>query len=158
MSGRQTVWIDLSRCTGCATCVGVCPVGAIHIMSDKAHIDGEICTGCGACVDACPEGAIQFVVEGEIVSVQEWPLPAVLEPRPIAEAAGAAAVATGTVLLKKAAQALVRSLGQWLTHRSAARGPFPGHAQGTGTEASAGVEGKSGGRRGHRVRHRRRGR
>ena len=158
MSDGHTPWVDLSRCRGCAICVEVCPVDAIVMISDKAHIDDEICTGCGACVDACPEGAVQFVVEGEIVSVQEWPLPAVLEPRPIAEAAGAAAVATGTVLLKKAAQALVRSLGQWLTHRSAARGAFPGHAQGTGTEASAGVEGKSGGRRGHRVRHRRRGR
>jgi Fe-S-cluster-containing hydrogenase component 2 len=151
MSDRHTLWVDLSRCIGCATCVAVCPVDAIHIMSDKAHIDDETCTGCGACADACPEGAVQFVLEGEIVAVQERPVPAVPEPKPVAETAGIAGVAlaaAGTVLLRNAARALVESVGRWLTHRSAGRGA-------KGPAASGGARGQAGG---HRARHRRRGR
>ena len=151
MSERQTPWVDQSRCIGCATCVAVCPVDAIHVMNEKAHIDDEICTGCGACVDACPEGAIQFVIEGEIVAVQERPVPVLREPRPVAETgsmAGAALAAAGTVLLRNAADALVGSVSRWLRHRSAGRGAV-------GRAASGGALGQAGG---HRERHRRRGR
>jgi Fe-S-cluster-containing hydrogenase component 2 len=158
MSDRQRLWIDGQRCAGCATCVEVCPIDAISIVNDKARIDDEMCTGCGACVDACPEGAIQHVIEGEIVPVRERPLPSVRPPSPVAEAAGAAVVATGTALLRNAAKALVQAVGEWLTDRSAARGPLPGRARDTGAEASAPAEGGGGVSGGHRARHRRRGR
>ncbi len=49
--------INIEKCTGCATCVNVCPFGAIIIKEDKAFIT-EACTLCGACVESCPEGAI----------------------------------------------------------------------------------------------------
>jgi Fe-S-cluster-containing hydrogenase component 2 len=150
MSDRQTPWVDLSRCIGCATCIDVCPVDAISMLNDKAHIDDEICTGCGACVDACPNAAVQFVVEGAVVPVWERSLPATLQPGPVTDITGA--TAAGTILLREAVTSLVREVFRRLTRRSAA-----GHAERSGAEASVGVAGNSGGRAGRRVRHRRRG-
>ncbi len=49
--------IDIEKCTGCGTCVNVCPFAAIIIKEDKAFIT-EACTLCGACVESCPENAI----------------------------------------------------------------------------------------------------
>ncbi len=58
--------IDIEKCTGCGTCVNVCPFGAIILKEDKAFIT-EACTLCGACVESCPESAIidERVGEGE---------------------------------------------------------------------------------------------
>ncbi len=49
--------IDIEKCTGCGTCLNVCPFGAIIIKEYKAFIT-EACTLCGACVESCPESAI----------------------------------------------------------------------------------------------------
>ncbi|WP_353683379.1 electron transfer flavoprotein subunit alpha [Thermodesulfovibrio sp. 3907-1M] len=49
--------INIEKCTGCGTCVNVCPFGAIELRSFKAVIT-ESCTLCGACVESCPESAI----------------------------------------------------------------------------------------------------
>ena len=158
MSDRQSLWIDVQRCTGCATCVQVCPVGAIRLENDKAHLDDGICTGCGACVDACPEGAMQHVIEGEIVPVRATPVPAVRRPSPVAEAAGAVVVAGGTALLRRASNALAQAVDQWLTDRSAGRGVSPEHPPDTGGEALPGAQRGGGRGAGHRARWRRRGR
>ena len=158
MSDRQTPWTDIQRCTGCATCVAVCPVDAISIVNDKAQIDDEICTGCGACVDACPEGAMQFVIEGEIVPVEEYPVPAMPRPGSAAESVGAAVVTTGAMLVKEVARTLVRSVGRRLTDRDAPTTPLPGQTQHTGDRGSPAAGGAPGERGGHRERRRRRGR
>ncbi len=49
--------VDIEKCTGCGTCVNVCPFGAIILDKEKAIIT-EACTLCGACVESCPEEAI----------------------------------------------------------------------------------------------------
>lgn len=49
--------IEIEKCTGCETCVSVCPFAAIIIKDGRAFIT-EACTLCGACVEACPESAI----------------------------------------------------------------------------------------------------
>ncbi len=144
---KQTVWVDVTRCTGCGACVEVCPVGAIALVDGKARVDEELCTGCGACVDACPEGAIQPVVQGELVSAPERPAPTVYRPSPLAETAGAAVVVAGTGLLMKAAGALARAVGRWLTRRSAVTRP----SAGSGT-SPAGDRGGTGRQRRHRRR------
>lgn len=46
------------RCTGCGTCLDVCPVEAIRIEDGRAKITIE-CMDCGACLSVCPEGAIK---------------------------------------------------------------------------------------------------
>lgn len=49
--------IDRDKCTGCSSCVLVCPFGLIELINDKAHIN-EGCTLCGACQAACSYEAI----------------------------------------------------------------------------------------------------
>ena len=51
------VKVDKEKCTGCAGCVDICPVGAIKIENGKAVID-ESCVDCGACIAQCPLQAI----------------------------------------------------------------------------------------------------
>ncbi len=42
--------IDNNRCIGCANCVPVCPMGAIHITDDGfSEISQEVCVECYAC-------------------------------------------------------------------------------------------------------------
>ncbi len=53
------VEVDRDECTGCETCVEVCPVEAISIKDDKALIDQEKCTQCETCVPECPVEAIK---------------------------------------------------------------------------------------------------
>ncbi|MEJ2314267.1 MAG: FAD-binding protein [Nitrospirota bacterium] len=49
--------IDLSKCTGCESCLASCPFDAIEIVEGKAYIN-EYCQACMACLSTCPEGAI----------------------------------------------------------------------------------------------------
>lgn len=51
--------IDKTKCVGCHTCMGVCPMGAISVDADgKCVIDTAKCVGCGACASVCPVTAI----------------------------------------------------------------------------------------------------
>jgi heterodisulfide reductase subunit A2 len=53
--------VDDARCSGCRTCVGVCPFKAIGFDPDRklAVVDPALCEGCGTCVAACPSAAMQ---------------------------------------------------------------------------------------------------
>jgi len=147
----RTMWVDVTRCTGCGACVQVCPVGAIALMDGKAHIDEELCTGCGICASACPEDAIQPIIHGELIPAPARPVPTAYRPGPLAETAGVAVVATGVGLLTKAAGTLARAVGRWLTRLFTETGP----------SAANGVsvaEGRGSAGRGRRARHRQRGR
>lgn len=46
------------NCTGCTSCVKVCPTEAIRIRNGKAQIDNSRCVDCGNCVMICPFHAI----------------------------------------------------------------------------------------------------
>ncbi len=55
--------VDPGRCTGCATCVDVCPKGVYSLYRldgrEKSSVARfEDCCQCTACVKQCPEGAI----------------------------------------------------------------------------------------------------
>jgi heterodisulfide reductase subunit A len=56
----NTAWVDEELCSGCKTCLGLCPYHAISRDSEKgvAVIDEALCKGCGTCVAGCPSGAI----------------------------------------------------------------------------------------------------
>jgi heterodisulfide reductase subunit A len=52
--------VDQTRCSGCRTCVPVCPYKAISFDGavDAAFVNRVLCMGCGTCVAACPAGAM----------------------------------------------------------------------------------------------------
>ncbi|HAA89475.1 MAG: 4 Fe-4S ferredoxin [Thermoanaerobacterales bacterium 50_218] len=51
--------VDLDKCTGCGTCVDVCPNEVLEIVDDKCKVvNPDDCTECESCVEECPEGAI----------------------------------------------------------------------------------------------------
>ncbi|HIQ23151.1 MAG TPA: CoB--CoM heterodisulfide reductase iron-sulfur subunit A family protein [Planctomycetes bacterium] len=57
----NTVEIDEEKCSGCKTCLGMCPYHAISRDDQKgvAVVNQAMCKGCGTCAAACPSGAIR---------------------------------------------------------------------------------------------------
>jgi heterodisulfide reductase subunit A len=57
----STAFVDAAACSGCRTCVPLCPFGAISFDADTnlAAVNEVLCKGCGVCVAACPSGALQ---------------------------------------------------------------------------------------------------
>ena len=67
--------IDESVCSGCRTCLNLCPFGAISYIEEKrvCQVNEALCKGCGTCAAACPSQAItarQFTTE-ELMSQVE---------------------------------------------------------------------------------------
>lgn len=53
-------------CTGCCTCVSLCPNGALRIIKDNngifiPQLNESICNGCGTCLMVCPAYNADFV-------------------------------------------------------------------------------------------------
>nr|WP_319375281.1 DUF362 domain-containing protein [uncultured Methanoregula sp.] len=59
------------RCTGCASCMKVCPEKAITVKQKKSVLDRDLCIGCFECMHACPENAIDIDWETEIPQFME---------------------------------------------------------------------------------------
>ena len=56
------VKVDHEKCTGCGTCVEVCPVGVFEIQNEKSvPVNVDECLACRACETQCPEGAIEVI-------------------------------------------------------------------------------------------------
>jgi heterodisulfide reductase subunit A len=55
-----TAIIEEEICSGCKTCIALCPYNAISFNEDKkvSVINEALCKGCGTCAAACPSGAI----------------------------------------------------------------------------------------------------
>ena len=53
--------VDHEKCSGCATCVEICPYGAM-IVNDEGLAETILaaCKGCGSCAASCPERAISM--------------------------------------------------------------------------------------------------
>jgi heterodisulfide reductase subunit A len=69
-AGGRVAVVDENMCTGCLTCVRVCPFEAPRIQSNltgtgniagAAYIETAICQGCGICAAECPARAIQLM-------------------------------------------------------------------------------------------------
>jgi len=67
--GGVVATVDAAKCTGCLTCVRICPFGAAQInptltgvggILGAAEIKGAACRGCGLCPAECPAKAIQL--------------------------------------------------------------------------------------------------
>jgi heterodisulfide reductase subunit A len=56
-----TADIDEAKCSGCQTCVPLCPFTAITFNREKkvSELNAALCKGCGTCVAACPSHAAE---------------------------------------------------------------------------------------------------
>jgi len=56
----NTAYVREDDCSGCKSCIPLCPYTAISFVTDKkkASINEALCKGCGVCVAACPSGSI----------------------------------------------------------------------------------------------------
>jgi heterodisulfide reductase subunit A len=54
-------FVDEDVCSGCRTCIGLCPYNAIEFVAlngkGVSRVNEALCKGCGTCVSACPSGA-----------------------------------------------------------------------------------------------------
>ncbi|MCX6152675.1 MAG: CoB--CoM heterodisulfide reductase iron-sulfur subunit A family protein [Candidatus Kapabacteria bacterium] len=57
----NTAFITEEECSGCKSCIHLCPYTAISFLEEKkkAFINEALCKGCGTCVAACPSGSIK---------------------------------------------------------------------------------------------------
>jgi heterodisulfide reductase subunit A len=57
----NTAYVVEEDCSGCRTCLTICPFSAItrDEVKQKAVINEALCKGCGTCVAACPSGSIR---------------------------------------------------------------------------------------------------
>lgn len=69
-AGGRIAVVDDAKCTGCLTCVRICPFGVPIIKPNltgvgnimgAAYIETAVCQGCGICVAECPARAIQLM-------------------------------------------------------------------------------------------------
>jgi heterodisulfide reductase subunit A-like polyferredoxin len=67
-AGGRVAVVQPEKCTGCLTCVRICPYGVPVIVPDQpgaggimgaAYVEPAICQGCGICATECPARAIQ---------------------------------------------------------------------------------------------------
>ena len=49
--------INSDKCTGCKTCVEICPVAVFAMKDGKATVKNDECIGCRACESQCPSEA-----------------------------------------------------------------------------------------------------
>ncbi len=63
LNGNRILTHYPERCTSCASCIEVCPIGVWARDEHKKTVlaDRPACTGCTACLNQCPEGAIEAV-------------------------------------------------------------------------------------------------
>ncbi len=57
----NTAFVVEEECSGCKSCVPLCPYSAISFIEEKAkaYINEALCKGCGTCVASCPSGSIK---------------------------------------------------------------------------------------------------
>ncbi len=57
----NTAYVIEDVCSGCKTCIPLCPYSAISFKSETktAAVNEALCKGCGTCVAACPSGSLR---------------------------------------------------------------------------------------------------
>jgi NAD-dependent dihydropyrimidine dehydrogenase PreA subunit len=57
--------VDAEKCTGCGSCVDICPVGVYELKEDSKKkavpTNTEQCLACRACEMSCPNQAIKVL-------------------------------------------------------------------------------------------------
>lgn len=52
--------VDKKKCTGCESCVSVCPTEAISVTDGKAKVNSDECISCETCIDECSSNALSM--------------------------------------------------------------------------------------------------
>jgi pyruvate formate lyase activating enzyme len=69
-ASRPEIFFDSEKCSGCGTCVQVCPEGAIELCEGRSRTNRDICQGNGKCAEVCPNEARnlmgRYVTAGEV--------------------------------------------------------------------------------------------
>ena len=60
--------VDEDRCFGCAACIALCPVDALHLEGLMVYVDEPGCTHCKLCIPACPVFALDIVRNSMVIS------------------------------------------------------------------------------------------
>ncbi len=60
---EHSVSLDITKCTGCTTCIHKCPTEAIRIRDHHAVINTERCIDCGECIRVCQQKAKRAVLD-----------------------------------------------------------------------------------------------
>ena len=57
--------VDQEKCTGCGSCVDICPVSVYELKEDSSKkavpVNVDQCLICMACETQCPNNAIQVI-------------------------------------------------------------------------------------------------
>jgi NAD-dependent dihydropyrimidine dehydrogenase PreA subunit len=114
------IQIEEERCTGCARCADICPVGAMSLTHGVATVDQTICTQCQACIDACPTGAITTISDTSMILQQPTVISDIPEARPLLTTSqpwlSSALDFAGREILPRLIDALIGALERRLTH------------------------------------------
>jgi len=118
MGNNMYMRVNLENCTGCGSCVDICPVEAISLLNEKAHIDPNICTKCEACIKACPNEAIERVqlpvqVPQEAQPQVEIIKPTIISPQPTRKIAPWAETALSFIGYEVAPRVINALLDAW---------------------------------------------
>ncbi|MFZ5595910.1 MAG: 4Fe-4S binding protein [Bacillota bacterium] len=55
------------KCTGCGTCVKICPCNSLETVDGRARMtELSTCMFCGDCAAICPKGAVMMIKSYEI--------------------------------------------------------------------------------------------
>jgi pyruvate formate lyase activating enzyme len=68
-SYQKQLFFMKDKCSGCGSCIVVCPAGANTLRGGELEYDRSKCVQCGYCVDICAENARELV--GQDLSVDE---------------------------------------------------------------------------------------
>lgn len=88
---KTEIGFEANLCTGCDTCLSVCPEGALD-RSLALFVDRVRCSLCFACADACPSGALTRV--GRAMDVDEI-VAFVARDKPFFQASGGGVTLSG---------------------------------------------------------------
>lgn len=89
-SNPQVSKVDIAKCSGCGTCVSICPYGALSLVEKNlrensvkvtrtvCEVNSVLCQGCGACAAACRSGALDLqgytddAIMKEVEALCQW--------------------------------------------------------------------------------------
>ncbi len=66
---KPVIFLNTEKCTGCRSCIEVCPAGAIQIIEGKSKTDRNLCEGSGKCAEVCAQEARNLM--GQYVTAAE---------------------------------------------------------------------------------------